>query len=297
MGFFQSILGGSSQSSQSGGFNQLPPEIRGAYTNFGTQIQDLLKGGNLTKMYTPLKQTAGETKAYNAINKGFTPDAAQLQSDIAMQQNPYDHYVIDEINRQAGGDYSLLKQSLSEAGQMGSNRQNLGANDIDLSRLNQIGQFKQQGYESALKNAFSTLPGLRQQDAQNQLGAGANQRELYGQTQQAPLEALQQIAKALGILPTVEGSSSSKGSSSNGIGSLLPGLAKLSDRRLKENIKPLGEENGFPVYEFNYIGDSQRLIGVMAQDVAEIMPAAVVNYKGYMAVNYPMIGVKFREAV
>lgn len=296
MGFFQSILGGSSASSGShtGGFNDLPDTIKGAYTGYGQQLQDLLNSGNLTKMYKPLGQTAGETKAYGAIDQGFAPTAESIQSDIAMQQNPYDQYVIDEINRQSGGDYSILKQSLNEAGQMGSNRQNLGANDIDLSRINQIGSFKQQGYNTALQNALTTLTGARQQDAQGQLGAAANQRSLAGEESQAPLIALQQLATALGILPTTEGSttSSSKSSSSAGIGALAS-LFK-SDIRLKENIKEIGAENGHKIYEFNYIGNPKRFLGVMAQDVERTHPEAVREIDGYKAVNYDAIGVKFR---
>ena len=221
MGFFQTVFGGSSGSSnsQTGGFNALPDSIKGAYSGYGQQLQDLLNSGNLTNMYKPLAQTAGETQAYTAIDRGFAPTQESIMADIAMQQNPYDQFVIDEINRQAGGDYSILKQSLNEAGQMGSNRQNLGANDIDLSRLNQIGSFKQDWYKNALQNALTTLPGARQQDATTQLGAGANQRALAGQESQAPLIALQQLAAALGILPTAEGSSnsSSKQSSTQGI--------------------------------------------------------------------------------
>jgi hypothetical protein len=295
MGFFQSIVGGSSGSSSSntGGFNMLPPEIKGAYTEYGQQIQDLLKGGNLTNMYKPLAQTAGETKAYGAIDQGFAPTAETLQSDIAMQMNPYDQYVIDEINRQSGGEYSILKQAQNAAGQSGSNRGMLGANDIDLSRLNQIGSFKQQGYNTALENALSTLPGLRQQDAQGQLGAGANQRELAGQESQAPLIALQQLATALGILPTAEGSTSSTSKSSSS-----PGIASLfSDTRLKENIKEVGMENGHKVYEFNYIGNPNKFIGVMAQDVEKTHPDAVTEIDGYKAVDYDAIGVQFREVV
>lgn len=294
MGFFSSILGGSSgsSSSQTGGFNALPPEISGAYKDYGQQIQDLLKSGNLTNMYKPLAQTAGETKAYGAIDQGFAPTQQSINSDIAMQQNPYDQYVIDEINRQSGSDYSILKQSLNEAGQMGSNRQNLGANDIDLSRLNQIGSFKQQGYNTALQNALTTLPGARQQDAQAQLGAASNQRGLAGEESQAPLIALQQLATALGILPTAEGSttSSSKSSSSNGIASLF------SDIRLKENIKEVGVENGHKIYEFNYMNDPKRYVGVIAQEVEKTHPDAIREFGGYKAVDYDKIGVKFREA-
>lgn len=298
MGFFTSIFGGSSGSSQAntGGFNELPESIKGAYSGYGQQIQDLLNSGNLTNMYRPLGQTAGETKAYGAIDRGFAPTAESIQSDIAMQQNPYDQYVIDEINRQSGGDYSILKQSLNEAGQMGSNRQNLGANDIDLSRLNQIGSFKQQGYNTALQNALTTLPGARQQDAMGQLDAGANQRTLAGQQSQAQLTALQQLAAALGILPTAEGSStsSSRQSSSDGIGAFLGAIAK-SDIRLKENIKEVGVENNHKIYEFNYIGLPERYIGVIAQEVEKTHPDAVIEVDGYKAVNYDKIGIKFRR--
>jgi len=69
-----------------------------------------------------------------------------------------------------------------------------------------------------------------------------------------------------------------------------------SDINLKENIKPVGIENGYPIYEFNYIADpDRRYIGVMAQDVEKIMPEAVVESDGYKKVNYDMIGVQMRE--
>lgn len=225
MGFLSgitSILTGGSQSTSSGksGFGLLPKEIQAPYKTYGTQVNNLL-GTDLSKAYTPLAQTAGETQAYNAINQGFTPNQTQLNSDIGMQMNPYDSSVIDTINRQGQGDYSVLQQSLNGAGQLGSNRGFLGANDIDLSRLQQIGTFKQGEFNTALQNALTTLPQQRAQDAQAQLAAGANQRQLAGQTAQAPVNALQQIGAALGILPTSGGSTqSSQSSSQNG---LFPG--------------------------------------------------------------------------
>ncbi len=298
MGFFSSILGGSKTSSSSGGFNQLPAEISGAYKDFGQQIQDLLGSGNLTNMYKPLAQTAGETKAYGNIDQGFAPTAQTLKSDISMQQNPYDQYVIDEINRQSGGEYSILKQAQNAAGQSGSNRGMLGANDIDLSRLNQIGSFKQQGYNTALQNALTTLPGARQQDAQNQLGAGANQRDLAGQESQAPLIALQQLASALGILPTAEGSTSSSTKTSSGLAGLAQAGATAyakSDIHLKENITHIGESNGFPLYTFQYKGEPELYQGVMAQDVLKSRPDAVMQIDGFLAVDYSKIGVEFKR--
>lgn len=70
----------------------------------------------------------------------------------------------------------------------------------------------------------------------------------------------------------------------------------FSDMRLKENIVPIGEENGFPIYEFNYINiPEKRFVGVMAQDVEKIMPEAISESEGFKTVNYDMIGVKMRE--
>ncbi len=74
------------------------------------------------------------------------------------------------------------------------------------------------------------------------------------------------------------------------------GAFLFSDRSLKENIKPIGEENGFNVYEFNYITDPDvTYVGVMADEVELVKPEAVAEIDGFKAVNYELIGVTFRE--
>ena len=62
----------------------------------------------------------------------------------------------------------------------------------------------------------------------------------------------------------------------------------FSDRRLKENIRRIGKtDGGAPVYYFNYIGDQEQRIGVMAQDLLEIQPEAVIaDPSGFYRVNY-----------
>lgn len=215
MGFFSKALGflggGSSSSggSVSGGFNALPLELQEPYKEFGTEITDLIKGGNLSKYTTPTPLSAGEQSAIEKLFAGFAPTSQSIGSDIAMQTNPFDSYVIDEINRQSQGDYSVLKSFYDNAGQTNSNRQMLGANDIDLSRLNQIGSFKQSQYDKALNNALTTLPQARGEDAMAALTGGTYSRNIDSATNMAPITALQELAKALGILPTAEGSSSS----------------------------------------------------------------------------------------
>ena len=78
-------------------------------------------------------------------------------------------------------------------------------------------------------------------------------------------------------------------------GASAGGAAAASDERLKENIKPLGKENGHNIYEFTYKGKVGKYIGVMAQEVEKIMPAAVTMKDGFKAVYYDMIGVRFRH--
>jgi len=77
------------------------------------------------------------------------------------------------------------------------------------------------------------------------------------------------------------------------------GLAKVSDRRLKENIELVGrdERTMLPLYEFEYKGGSgRRFLGVMAQDVAESYPDMVFTMPdGFMAVNYAGLGIEMVE--
>jgi len=66
-----------------------------------------------------------------------------------------------------------------------------------------------------------------------------------------------------------------------------------SDYRLKENIKQVGNKNGYKLYDFNYKGDDTRYRGVMAQDVMEITPEAVtVMGNGYYGVYYNKLGLE-----
>jgi hypothetical protein len=74
----------------------------------------------------------------------------------------------------------------------------------------------------------------------------------------------------------------------------LGGAALMSDIRTKENIKSLGYEyKGLPVYEYEYKPEWKaeaghgKFIGVMAHEVEEIMPEAVITRPdGYKMVNY-----------
>jgi hypothetical protein len=77
------------------------------------------------------------------------------------------------------------------------------------------------------------------------------------------------------------------------------GIAKYSDRRLKQNIELVGrdERTMLPLYEFEYInGSGRRFLGVMADDVEQKFPDMVFDMPdGYKAVNYAGLGIEMVE--
>jgi hypothetical protein len=74
----------------------------------------------------------------------------------------------------------------------------------------------------------------------------------------------------------------------SGLG-IASSLYKLSDRRLKTDVKCVGQaDNGLPIYTFRYLNDPQRTLhmGLMAQDVLKVNPEAVSSVGGIYAVDY-----------
>lgn len=79
-------------------------------------------------------------------------------------------------------------------------------------------------------------------------------------------------------------------SSPSGGAAITSALGALSDRRLKEDIIKIGElANGLNVYSFRYLYDPLPRVGLMADEVEQIMPEAVGERDGYKTVNYPMV--------
>jgi len=70
--------------------------------------------------------------------------------------------------------------------------------------------------------------------------------------------------------------------------------SKVSDRRLKQNIVPVGQSpSGINIYQFNYLWDSHNTYqGVMAQEVPY---ASVMSDAGYYLVDYSKVDVEFRS--
>jgi hypothetical protein len=71
-----------------------------------------------------------------------------------------------------------------------------------------------------------------------------------------------------------------------------------SDARLKKNITRTGNDVGafgLPEYEYSYVWSDERYLGVMAQDVQQVCPEAVVEINGFLHVRYDMLGTELRK--
>src|SRR6266849_5132266 len=71
-------------------------------------------------------------------------------------------------------------------------------------------------------------------------------------------------------------------------------VRRRSDMTLKHDISLLGHlDNGLGFYRFSYNDSDKVYVGVMAQEVQTVMPAAVVRGSdGYLRVFYDKLGLK-----
>ena len=121
------------------------------------------------------------------------------------------------------------------------------------------------------------LPSNTNQIANTMTGIGQTQAQGLVAGTQAGLQSDQQaMNNALGIAGTI---------------------AMFSDRRLKTNIKKIGEINGFNFYSFdwnsvaNMLGLKGSTFGCLADEVFEKAPKAVILKDNFMMINYSAIGV------
>lgn len=141
--------------------------------------------------------------------------------------------------------------------------------------------------QSNIYNRLAGIAGMGQQQVQQLDQAGQLMASNIGQTNASLANAQAAAAQSGG----------SMFNNLMDLGNLgIAAYTAFSDKNLKTDIEHIGKENGHNVYKFKYIGGETEFIGVMAQEVQEIDPDAVVNIGGYLAVDYDRIGVKMRGA-
>jgi hypothetical protein len=66
---------------------------------------------------------------------------------------------------------------------------------------------------------------------------------------------------------------------------------------LKHDVVLLGRlDNGLGYYRFSYLGSHKAYVGVIAQEVENVMPEAVTRGNdGFLRVHYEKLGLTFRS--
>jgi len=318
------IRGGAQMAGQFGGSRQGVVEAN-AMKDLNQGISDSLGSlyGNAYNQAQQAKnasalQLSGQESGERIQNNQISAQAALQQAAMANQRAMQDAQLAYQAQRDNNqfqlnaGDLALRSQM--GFGQLGLDSRKLGLDSqIGLGQLGlanqQFGMQQQQNGVGLLNQAaqqpinnFTGLLGLgnlQQQDQQNQINSDVA-RWNYNQT--APWQNLENY---MGLVTGSggrygEGMGSSRGfnwgldftqqggGSGGGMGDMAKAAVILSDRRTKRNIVKIGSRpDGLNIYAYNYLWSDEPQIGVMADEVKQIKPHAVITLdNGLMAVNY-----------
>ena len=133
-------------------------------------------------------------------------------------------------------------------------------------------------------NAMAGVGGQRQGMSQNIID---QDMQRYNYEAMAPYNALNQYMNTIAgnYGGTTTQTTPKQG---GGIGSILGAVLPLmmSDVRVKEDIKPVGQYRGMGIYDYKYKGNPQQYTGLMAQEVEQKIPDAVVEIGGIKHIDY-----------
>lgn len=215
----------------------------------------------------------------------------QLNASLANQGILPGSAAYNNAQEEQGRNQTFAYQQAADQAQAGAGAEQTRLANLGLQNQAQAAQLYTQQYQQPLNlyNSLETgtqasLPQFSATSTNNQ--AAPNVMGAYANNYQGQLNAYNS---------QVGSSNSSLGGILGTLGSLgRAGIIAASDIRLKSAIKKLGKIKGFNLYEFEYIGDDAKHIGVMAQEVQKIRPEAIITMPdGFLAVDYNKIGVAY----
>ena len=277
------------------------------YTPQGSQTYDpytnsvRLNESDFTKAER-LRQESLAGQLSGSLSGDFSNNGQAIQ-DATFQRGKAQ---IDPIVKQQKRD---LAQQLADQGiPMGSEQYNSAMNRLDDSVARQYTDLSQASIatgEQVRQSRFNEISSLL---GRSQVGAGTsfasyqpnyNGIDLAGYAQQSQMQ--NQQLSFLGTQARKDRNANRTNALIGGVGSLgSAAIGALSDITLKENIIQTGvSPSGIVIYEFDYKDKSHgqfRYSGVMAQDLLETHPSAVIQEKdGTLKVDYSQIDVNFRR--
>lgn len=232
-------------------------------TTYGPQLQSVL--GTLFGGTNADKQAADSV--FSAFSDRYEPiferQTDNLQDRLVNQGIPVGSEAYSRaMNDLAQTQNDAYQQAAYQSVQAGQQARN---NEIQ----NSLGIF----------SAFNPLSGYTGSSAQGSTGIYDN----YYQGQLNAYNANKANAQA-GALGLLNGITAGANAASGLLGSLF------SDARIKENLRPVGQLfNGLTVYAFNFPGEAVTRIGLVAQEVQQVVPEAVSQSdEGLLMVDYDL---------
>jgi hypothetical protein len=239
---------------------------------------------------------AGQQNYKSAAAYVNGPEATWDASKAAAYANPFQQQVqqntLNTMTDQNAVDHMQLNDSVAGAKAYGGTRQAVleaqQAKDQATAKTNYVASSNAQGYDAARAafeadrnaklNGFQTLMAVLQGTPRNVSTTGTSSGTQTQQTSGSFLDTMM------------------------GLGSLGIGAAKagvFSDPRLKKHVSLIERlANGLGIYRFRYLwerSNEDEHIGVMADEVARIMPGALGPVRhGFLTVDYGKLAEALR---
>jgi hypothetical protein len=214
---------------------------------------------------SPLQQQALDQAAVTGVG-GAAVDAgiasflkasqtAEAPINVDAFMNPYESYVVQEINRQADIGRNRLAQQAIDSGAFGGGREGVALGELEAGRARAVGQVRAANYDKALESAtaqrlfqteaamnvgqqLATTGGIQQEMAQSDIqqlgGAGQLQRSIAQEGLQA--ERATELARAYEPFQRIE--------FAKGIMTALPTTASQVTQASAPRVNPITQAVG-----------------------------------------------------
>jgi len=266
-----------------------------------------------------IKMWNGDQDRLDDINA----QAAELENsefntakETQKMEDYYDQVFLNAAKAQREAEFGFSPEQKAEA------KQNFAeSNNLAMQNAQNAGGGTLQNYINSVmnNNANKFATGMASQDAAlkmqkqqqvlnylNQLGSAAgNSQDVFAQNFNKTMLAEQAIGQAekdwytqrdTNRMDLINAGTSVAGQAAGAAGQAAGAAAAASDIRLKKNIVYSHTENGHKIYEFEYKNEPNvKYSGVMAQEVLETNPSAVIEEDGYYKVHYDMLGLTMKK--
>lgn len=242
--------------------------------------------GLLDKAFGEQGERLDQKLANQGLPMGSEAYGQEMDRYETGRADAYTRAAQDAVQLGAQEDQRKFGQAMAERGQYFSDLGALGSEESRRSALKQgelgtVANEQQRQY-----NMIASALGMPQGGFVPSGGGGA-----IDPTQAFQMNQAGQNAKYQGQLAGYNADVASANSTNAGLmglGSAAMMAYALSDRRFKKDIVMVGElMPGINLYEFEYTFGSPRIVGVMADEVENVMPEAVMtDERGVRFVNY-----------